>query len=151
MVAGTSYVIYRKTRTAANKFSLNRLVIKLKTGEVSPSIIATDLDIPYTIIPNITRDAYSVIVNKIRSATSLGDYNIHYSAPINDREFLILTELSFTDFNITVTGSADDVHTKVYHNFLLKHDLEKSQITIWSSLYENVTAKFQKEEFMKAL
>lgn len=152
MVIGASFfVIYRKVRAAAGKLSVFMLVSKLKRGEVTNAAVAETLDIPYHTISGASATVFRSIVEKMKADVFVGGYRILYSSLVHSDQLLVLTELSFNDFDIKLSGKAGDVKSKAFHNFLLKFDPAKSSITVYSNLYENATDKFQKQEFLNVI
>jgi hypothetical protein len=151
LLIAAGFVIYRKANAAAGKFSLAKLVQRLKEGSVSPAQIAEALDIPYHKIQNVSETAYSSLAEKIKEGMYLSNYRIMYSCLIDKGQLLVLTELPFSDFDIDITGRASDVKNKAYHNFLVKYDTIKSEVSVVSTLYKDTTDKFQKQEFLKSM
>lgn len=83
--------------------------------------------------------------------STAGKYKILYALAVNELEFLVFTELTFIDFDVTVTGHSSDVKKTAYHNFVIRHNPQGESIEVWSEFYNNSTEKFQREEFLPAL
>jgi hypothetical protein len=151
IVAGVGFVAVRVIKSMASKASQNSMIKKVKQDPSKAESLIDSLDITYGKLEEINRESFELIKRKVSSSAFIGSYRIAHSVPVNEYQFIIFTELSFSDFDVTVTGKGADVTKTSHHNFLLDYDKEKSQMILFSNLYSDSTDKFQKQDFLKSL
>ena len=150
-VAGTSYVVYRKITAVINKSSVNGLIKSLQRNAIRPEDVIASLDVPYGKKENCTPGEFEKLKYAIGASSKIDEYSILYQCAVDDSQYLLITEVLFTDFDIGVTGKADDVSRKAYHSFVLRYDKDKQEMCVWSELHDGITSKFQKEAFSRGV
>jgi hypothetical protein len=118
LLGGTVFVLIRGTLFLISKLSQGNLINQIKKNPEKATAYIEHLDIPYGKWDNINTSAYQMMISKIQASPMIGKYKILYSLIVDDREFLVFTELSFIDFDVTVTGHSSDVKKTVFHNLL---------------------------------
>jgi hypothetical protein len=151
LLGGLLFVVARGVIYLLNKYSQNNLISKIKKNPAKASEYIPNLDIPIHKMGNSNIQSFDLIRSKIGSSPKIGSYSILHSMPVNDTQFLVFTQLSFTDFDVNITGRSGDVNKKAFHDFLFQFDSHKEELIMYSTLYTNATEKFQKEEFHKSL
>jgi hypothetical protein len=149
--AGTSYVIYRKIKSALDKSSVYELINALKKGSANAKEVAESLDIPYGMRENFSSEDFGKLKAAFKSASKIGDYSILYHSEVDTWHYLLITEILFSDFDIGVTGQSTDVNKRAYHSFVLRFEPDKKALSVWSELYVDTTSKFQKETFSRGI
>lgn len=150
VVAGTIVVIVRLISRATGKLSQNVLIDKLKRNPALAIDVAGELDFPYGKV-RVSKEAFDHFKRKLSSLNSGGPYKVLYATSFGHHGVLILTEIIYTNFGITVTGKPADVSDKAFHNFALQYDPISSEASLMSAGFFDTTDKFQKEDFLKQL
>lgn len=150
-VGGTIYVIIRKITAAVGKASVKGLVATLRKDPARAKDIAAALDLPYGKRENVSKEEFVAVCSSIQQASTIGDFIILYATEVDVTEYLVVTEIAFDDFDVSVTGNSTDVKKKAYHNFALRYAPDEKVLSVWSDLYDGTTAKFQKEAFSRRI
>jgi CII-binding regulator of phage lambda lysogenization HflD len=150
-IAGTSYVIYRKIIAAVDKSSVDSLINTLKKNSAKAKDVAETLDIPYGKRENFSNQDFDKLQSALQATSKIGDYTILYQTHIDVSEYLLITEITYADFDIGVTGNPTDVKKSAYHFFVLRFESNNNALSVLSDLYSDTTSKFQKEAFTKGL
>ncbi|MFN8336305.1 MAG: hypothetical protein U0U09_14335 [Cyclobacteriaceae bacterium] len=149
-LVGTAIVIKRKISSAARSQSQAFLINKIKRDPSAGQAYAGKLDIPMYKKENVSQAAFDLIKEKIQSSATIGDYKILYTAPVSD-QLLIFTEITFTDFDVTMIGDAGDVKKKGHYNFLMRHHAELNELELYSTMYADLNEKLHMQGFIDAL
>jgi hypothetical protein len=151
LLGGIAFVLIRGTLFLISKLSQGNLISQIKKNPKKATAYVEHLDIPYGKRDNVSTAAYKLLTAKMQNIKAAGKYKILYALEVNEREFLVFTELTFIDFDVTVTGHSSDVKKTTFHNFVIRHSPEAASIQVLSELYNSSTEKFQREEFLPAL
>src|SRR5690242_4612368 len=109
IIGGVVFVVVRSAIYLISKSSQKMLMNKIKKDPSKALEYATDLNIPYAKRENCNAQSFELIKNKMGSSSKIGAYQILHVQPVDDNQFLVFTELSFTDFDVNVTGRSSDV------------------------------------------
>ena len=150
-LAGTSYVVYRKVKAIINKSSVNGLINSLRRNAIKPEDVIAPLDVPYGKRENCTQEEFEKLKSAIAVSTKIDEYTILYQCDADNNQYLLITEVVFSDFDIGVNGKPTDVSKKAYHSFVLRYEPDKQELSVWSDLHDGVTSKFQKEGFSRGV
>ena len=151
VVIGTSYLVYRLIRSAADKRSVHGLINAIQKHTASPSKVADALDIPYGKSADFLTEDFEKLKSVLKATTIINDYTILYQAPVDRWRYLLFTEIRFSDYDIGVTGNATDVKKIAYHSFVLRFDPANNTLSVFSDLYDTTTSRFQKEAFSRGI
>ncbi|SKC49648.1 hypothetical protein [Ohtaekwangia koreensis] len=151
VIGGVLFVVFRTGLFVVSKISNQKTINDIIKNPLKAEEYSLSLDMPYNKTPNLTADGFNLVLNYIRSLTTLGNYRIIHTCLLDNNRILIFTELAFIDYDIGITGQPDDIRKKAYHNFLIRYHIEQKELMVYSDLYSNTIEKFQKEEFLKNL
>jgi hypothetical protein len=133
-----------------NRVSQSGSINKIKRNPALAAGYADGLDFPYS-KRECDPATFDLIRDKIRSATKIGKYKVLYAVDADASRILVFTELPFEGLNFTVTGNVGGSQEKAFHDFVVSFNREKSELQVYSSMFENATDKFQKQEFLKSI
>jgi hypothetical protein len=150
VLGGIGFVVTRLISGALSKRSTQAAIDAIKKNPSKAQEIAASLDIPYLNKKDFSKDQYEKLKANIRSSSYKRDYRILHAAPYGEDHLLVFTMLSFVDFDINMSGTAADTKKVAYHNFVVKLDPEEG-LQVLSTIYSDVTEKFQKEGFITAI
>ncbi|HEY9045200.1 MAG TPA: hypothetical protein VIN08_04865 [Ohtaekwangia sp.] len=150
IIGGLFFTIFRSGIFVIEKTSNNNIIDTIRKHPMKAEDYATRLDIPYTSKLNFDRNAFQILKARIQISSNVENYRILHVHTLDEQRILIFTELSFIDYDITITGKPEDIDKKSYHNFLVQYT-SSEEFKIYSNLYSNSIEKFQKEEFYKSL
>ena len=148
-LAGTCYVIFRKITSAVEKASTGGLINTLKKDSAKAKEVAEELDIPYGKRENFSVGDFKILRSVLKSAATIDSFTILHETEVDAHRHLLITEITYTDFDVDVTGKPTDVTKEAYHLFVIRHEPEENVVSVWSHLYIDTTSKFQKEAFAK--
>ena len=150
ILGGIGFVVTRLISGALSKHSTQAAINAIKKNPAKAKAIAESLDIPYVNKKGFSRDQFDKLKADLLSSAHKGDYRILHVAPYSENHFLVFTMLSFVDFDINISGKAADTKKIAYHNFVVRLDPEEG-LQVLSTIYSDVTEKFQKEGFITAI
>lgn len=148
---GLCFVVVRKIVSIADTRSMHKLIRSLQSKPSLAKELCASLDIPYGEKLNFNKDAFTALRRYLSSITSAGHYTILFALAVDDQTFLVLTQLSYVDYDINVIGSASDTVKKSFQKFVFFHDSGKNKLDVLSNIYSDTTDKFQKEEFLRVV
>jgi hypothetical protein len=148
---GICFVVIRKIVSVAEKGSMHKLIISLKSRPALGKELSASLDIPYAEKINFNSDAFNRLSSYLKTISTAGGYTILFSMSIDSGTLLVLTEFTYIDYDINIVGSASNTRKKAYHSFVLTHNKTEDKMFVLSNLYSDTTNRFQKEEFLRAV
>lgn len=149
MIGGTLWVATRKFVSFADTRSTQKMIKKIKARPQLAISIAEQLDIPYALRDNFTRIQFDLFKKGIRTHSQLGDYHILHTEEATIEKFLILTKVTFVDFDVSYFGGGADTLKILHINFLLCFDRDK--LVVQSDLYHTTKGKFLREDFLTTI
>ena len=133
-----------------NKVSQGGSINKIKKNPGLAAGYANGLDVPYS-KRECDPATFDLIRKKIRSAITIGKYRILYVVDADTSRILVFTELPFEGLNFTPRGQVGNTQEKAFHDFVVAFNPEKLELQVYSSMFDTVTDKFQKQEFLKSI
>lgn len=145
------YVVIRTVLFYIRKAAQNSIINKIKKDPSKALGYIHNLDMPYKRVENFELKVFELLTEAITKARYVDNFHILHSVSLSPTQFLVFTELAYTDFDVNAFGKPSDQKVKTYHDFLFQYEAEKKDLHIYSSLYSNATDKFQKQEFIKSV
>jgi len=149
--AGVVFVVYRKVASAADKSYVTKTIKALRNNRAKAKEFVETLDIPYGKRENFSQEDFSKLKSALPTAAKIGEFIILYQTEVDVQQYLLITELEFSDFDITVSGDAEDIMKKAYHGFVLRFEPDNQALSVWSDIFNDTNAKFQKQAFTKGI
>lgn len=148
---GTAYVLYRKMMSAADRSSIHGTIRSLRKGNVRVKDTASALDVPYATRHDFFNEDFKRLKSSVKSSSRIDDFTILYQAEVDMLQYLLIIEIQFSDFDISVFGDSRDVNRKAFHSFVVRFVPDKNLLVVCSDLYSDTTSKFQKEAFGRGI
>ena len=149
--AGICYVIFRKLTSAAEKASTSGLINTLRKDPAKAVGVAEELDIPYGKRENFSEADFKILRSVLKSATTIDAFTILHETVVDEQQHLIITSVTYTDFDVDVTGKPTDIKKDAFHTFVVRYDAAEKTVSVWSHLYNDTTTKYHKEAFAKRI
>lgn len=150
-VCGIVIVVMRKAITAINKKSTQSTIDALQKSQSFAYDLIASLDIPYARKENFPILYFEKLKSHLAQIKLAGNFYILYVANLHTNEILVITELTYGDFDVSYLGKATDVTKKAYHQFVLRHDHTNNMLIVLSNIYHDANSKFQKEGFLDVI
>jgi hypothetical protein len=150
-VCGIVIVVVRKIITTINKKSAQSTIDALQKSQSFANDLIASLDIPYARKENFPILYFDKLKSHLTQIKLAGNFSILHVANLHTNEILVITELNYSDFDVSYLGKSTDVTKKAYHQFVLRHDHSNNILIVLSNIYHDTNSKFQKEEFIDAI
>jgi len=150
-MCGVVIVITREIIAVINKKSAQSTIDALQKSQSFTYDLMASLDIPYAKRENFPVLHFDKLKSHLTAIKLAGNFSILHVANLHSNEVLVITELTYSDFDVSYLGKATDVIKKAYHQFVLRHDYANNTLTVLSNIYHDSNSKFQKEEFIDVL
>jgi len=150
-IGGTLIVVVRTLTSWLEKKSGMDAIDKIKKNPSMAAVFSASHDMVYGQRINFKPAYFDELKNYVLSTTSIGDYVVMYGHVINSDEIILFTNLTYQDFDVTLTGRSDDVDKTILTAFTLRYIRAEKVLNVFSDIHSNTNQKFQKEGLIRAL